>query len=455
MPFPLRRRVRRTVAVLTTATLAVTTLGLAASSASAADRDKDRRDGGRDRGSLTIPNDAVGSTVNGIRIDGSRDKGAKRDGREPLRLQASARPQTAFQVPFRCGEDWYGSTRSSHSPSVLSVDWNRTDDFDKPVVSSGPGTVTTATRSSSGYGNWVVVDHGSGESTLYAHLNSIAVRVGQKVAPGDMVGRLGTTGNSTGPHLHYEQRRNGSVIHPWFDGKEFRFGTTIVSRNCQESVAPLPSAPYAGDVPVAANVLGGRADDATVWRRDTGVFETRRPDGKIFRRQLGGGKDRPVMGDWSGKGKALPGVFTSSDRTFRLKTSQGLVSFRFGYKGSVPLAGDWDGDGNDEVGVWRSAITRFDLRGPQGGVIRKITFGKAGQLPFVGDWNGDGKTDVGLYDRESRTFTLRYPTGTTKTFVLGARGALPVAGDWDGDGLSEVGAWNPATGGFTKQANFR
>lgn len=452
MPLPPRRSLRRSVALLTTAALAVTTLGLASGAASAADKDR-KKDRSQDRGTLTIPNDPVGSVVDGVRIDGSKEKGAKRKDRDRIELQASTRPQTAFQMPFRCGEDWYGSTRSSHSPSVLSVDWNRTDDFDMPVVSSADGKVTTATRSSSGYGNWVVVDHGNGESTLYAHLNSIAVGVGEQVDSGDMVGRLGTTGNSTGPHLHYEQRRNGTVIHPWFDGKEFAFGTTLVSKNCAQ--AELPTAPYAGDVPLAANVLGGRADDATVWRRATGRFETRRPDGGMFRRQMGGGTDRPVMGDWGGTGKALPGVWNGNDRTFRLKTPQGPKEFRFGYKGNVPLAGDWDGDGRDEVGVWRSNVTRFDLRGPDGGIYRKITFGKAGQLPFVGDWNGDGRADVGLYDRETRTFTLRYPVGTTKTFVLGARGALPVAGDWDGDGYSEVGAWDPATGSFAKQANFR
>ena len=65
-----------------------------------------------------------------------------------------------------------------------------------------------------GYGNMVEVDHGGGVVTRYGHLSSIAVGVGEKVRTGEIVGRVGSTGRSTGPHLHYEVRRDGGPIDP-------------------------------------------------------------------------------------------------------------------------------------------------------------------------------------------------------------------------------------------------
>jgi murein DD-endopeptidase MepM/ murein hydrolase activator NlpD len=67
------------------------------------------------------------------------------------------------------------------------------------------------------YGNHVLVDHGNGLWTLYAHLNSVAVSAGQSVAAGDSVGTVGSTGNSTGPHLHFEVRTNGTQFNGFLD----------------------------------------------------------------------------------------------------------------------------------------------------------------------------------------------------------------------------------------------
>ena len=75
------------------------------------------------------------------------------------------------------------------------------------------GTVIVSQYSSS-YGNYVVVSHGSGNTTLYAHLSSRSVSVGQYVNQGDVLGITGSTGNSTGPHLHFEITENGTRINP-------------------------------------------------------------------------------------------------------------------------------------------------------------------------------------------------------------------------------------------------
>ena len=65
------------------------------------------------------------------------------------------------------------------------------------------------------YGNMVQVTHADGTVTLYAHLSEINVRQGDTVVRGQQIGRVGSTGNSSGPHLHFEVRSNGSKIDPW------------------------------------------------------------------------------------------------------------------------------------------------------------------------------------------------------------------------------------------------
>ena len=82
-----------------------------------------------------------------------------------------------------------------------------------PVVAAASGTITFS-GVNSGYGNCVMIDHGDGVSTLYAHMSTLNVSVGQRVSKGEMVGRVGSTGNSTGPHLHFEILLGGSPVDP-------------------------------------------------------------------------------------------------------------------------------------------------------------------------------------------------------------------------------------------------
>jgi murein DD-endopeptidase MepM/ murein hydrolase activator NlpD len=82
-----------------------------------------------------------------------------------------------------------------------------------PVRVTAAGKVVTASWQG-GYGNMIEVDHGNGLSTRYGHLSAIDVKVGQHVAPGQTIGRIGSTGRSTGPHLHYETRVDDVAVNP-------------------------------------------------------------------------------------------------------------------------------------------------------------------------------------------------------------------------------------------------
>ncbi len=83
-----------------------------------------------------------------------------------------------------------------------------------PIYATGDGKVIVADSESRGYGNHVRISHGYGYVTLYAHMSKMAVKVGQKVKRGDVIGYVGNTGKSVGPHCHYEVRKNDTPINP-------------------------------------------------------------------------------------------------------------------------------------------------------------------------------------------------------------------------------------------------
>ncbi|MBR2152139.1 MAG: peptidoglycan DD-metalloendopeptidase family protein [Clostridia bacterium] len=96
--------------------------------------------------------------------------------------------------------------------------------YGKPIVASADGQVSLASYNSGGYGNYVMINHGKDSSgtnytTLYAHMSSRAVSTGQWVTKGQIIGYVGSTGYSTGPHLHFEIRVNGTPKNPlnWFN----------------------------------------------------------------------------------------------------------------------------------------------------------------------------------------------------------------------------------------------
>ena len=83
-----------------------------------------------------------------------------------------------------------------------------------PIYSTGKGKVVKVVSKTRGYGKYVVIDHGYGYETLYAHMNDFNVHQGKNVKRGDVIGWVGNSGTSTSPHLHYEVLKNGSKINP-------------------------------------------------------------------------------------------------------------------------------------------------------------------------------------------------------------------------------------------------
>jgi murein DD-endopeptidase MepM/ murein hydrolase activator NlpD len=110
-----------------------------------------------------------------------------------------------------------------------------------PIYATANGVVEKVTISKTGYGNQVLIKHPNGYSTRYAHLETVDVKEGQEVSLRTQIGKIGSTGLSTGPHLHYEVHRHGRVIDPMFftynDKKErntLNYYNTLIALEKQE-----------------------------------------------------------------------------------------------------------------------------------------------------------------------------------------------------------------------------
>jgi hypothetical protein len=133
--------------------------------------------------------------------------------------ELSGRP--AFKMPFECGQRWLGNNWNGHSPAH-SVDWNHydasgnTDDYGRRVFASAGGKVIASYYSTTtGYGNTIVIGHGDGWQTRYAHLKARDVQRGDTVKAGQRIGQVGkssATHDDMSPHLHYEQIHDEQVV---------------------------------------------------------------------------------------------------------------------------------------------------------------------------------------------------------------------------------------------------
>lgn len=345
-------------------------------------------------------------------------------------------PATDFEMPFPCGQQWTGTSRRNHSPSALALDFNRPGDLGDLVAATAPGTVSrVGNLGEVSYGRYVVVDHGDGASSVYAHLAATWVTPGQQLDQGALVGRVGESGNVTGPHLHFEERQDGADQPVWFHQALYVNGTAQASATC-------------GDVPVSGNWDEDRADEVAVFRRVTtgGVFRLRRDDGTVEVVRFGRAADVPLAGDWDGDGHTEVGVRRPGAHLFLLRNADGTsTTVRLGKPRAVPVTGDWDGDGATDLGLWAAPRGVFTLHTAAGNT--RVRLGTPGSVPVTGDWDGDGVSDLGVYDQATGAFSLRGSDAlpVTRTVYLGGPGTLPVTGDWNGDGVTDVGTWTPAT----------
>ena len=121
-------------------------------------------------------------------------------------------PNAKVSQPFGPTTFWFEPPYGGYKHFHTGIDL--VEPFGSPVFAADDGIVAVVGSSGSGYGNYVVIAHAGGFDTLYGHLSSILVRAGQRVTQGTPVGLEGSTGNSTGPHLHFELRVGQKPVDP-------------------------------------------------------------------------------------------------------------------------------------------------------------------------------------------------------------------------------------------------
>jgi murein DD-endopeptidase MepM/ murein hydrolase activator NlpD len=121
-------------------------------------------------------------------------------------------PQAQISQPFGPSTFWFEPPYGAYPHFHTGIDM--VEPFGSPVYAADDGIVALVGSSSSGYGNYVVIAHSGGLDTLYGHLSTALVKPGQQVMQGQTIGLEGSSGNSTGPHLHFELRINQTPINP-------------------------------------------------------------------------------------------------------------------------------------------------------------------------------------------------------------------------------------------------
>ncbi|MFI7431842.1 peptidoglycan DD-metalloendopeptidase family protein, partial [Micromonospora sp. NPDC049836] len=334
-----------------------------------------------------------------------------------------ARPSPAlaapnFKAPFPCGQRW---TYDHHSAEVRqALDFVRADGGvtnGTPQVASAAGVAHRYSQPS-GAGNYIAIDHGGGWTTYYFHLSAYSVPDGAYVQQGQQIGITGSTGNSSGPHLHYEQLYNG-------------VGQPIVINGV--SLAPYPSqynqkfltSDNCGPSRTGDGYLAGSPTDFTGDGRDDVVAFTRGTLNDVY-------------------------VASSTGSSFA-GTSVKWHDF-FGLDGETLLSGDFDGDGRDDIVTFTHgsladvyvALSTGTGFGPSS--RWHDWFAPGAEVPAVGDVNGDGRDDIVTFTHDAAadvyvalsTGSSFAGTATKWHEYFSIAGEYPALGDVNGDGRDDL-----------------
>src|SRR5918996_640150 len=269
---------------------------------------------------------------------------------------ATVPPTNAFPVPApykaSFSDDWHacrdGCRRQHKGNDVFA-------DEATPIVAVEPGVIAKVDGtddSNGGLSIWLLGD--SGVAYWYAHNSANYVTVGQRVGRGQLIGRVGHTGNArtTPSHIHFQVNRCGEL----------------------NSAEPCTANPFEFLSRWTPGQIGGGADALGLYRRSASSTELR----------IEGGSALPAF--------RYRGTAQAADAT------------------TLAVAGDWNGDGRDTVGLYQRDDATFVLRDDRGQALRPVAFGWPGAsdvLPAVGDWNGDGRDSLGLYRSRDGVFRTR------------------------------------------------
>jgi hypothetical protein len=199
------------------------------------------------------------------------------DADEAPSLRAASSFAGGFKAPYACGQTW---TYSHHSAEVrLALDFIRSDGGatnGAPVLASAAGKAYTLNEPG-GAGQYISIDHGGGWKTYYFHLSAYSVANGAAVSQGQVIGKTGSTGASSGPHIHYEQLLNGAGQTIEINGKSLApypsyYGSKSLKSDNGCGPPPPPPEPQ---IAIAADVvaIAGQAEELCQSGASKGIFD--------------------------------------------------------------------------------------------------------------------------------------------------------------------------------------
>ncbi len=221
----------------------------------------------------------------------------------------AAAAEPAYYLPWPAGSSYKVSQSPggsySHNTSYTRYAVDFALPLDATVISSAPGVVRLASDRGDGFGKAVWVDHGDGACTIYAHLNSMSVGVGQQVGQGQLVGRAGNTGRSSGVHLHWGKMQCGTYtsmpISTVETGGSFPYGAWLTSRNTSVVDPGWTDVPgWASDVAMTGIAGGWNSFTSVVAGRSSGArisTESSRLGRLSLARGLSGSRSRVLATD--------------------------------------------------------------------------------------------------------------------------------------------------------------
>ena len=331
-------------------------------------------------------------------------------------------------MPFLCGEAWTGASRSYHSPSFYSIDWNRPDDYGHPLLAAAPGVVTRVVPDgATGYGRYAIIDHGAGSSTLYAHMKETWLVEGMTIdqsQPGRVRGRHRQRHGSASALRGAAQRHRRPVVLPPHHVQDEHHAASTAARTRRSPGTGTATARAISVCSAARPRVVFREFDSPTstltfgadWDRVSSVTGTategrpRRPAARrtkfVLRRRAG----------------AM--VSSAYGSNLAISPATGMATARPGgplAPGQGPLRhaqGRWPRSTRPSAARRLSARRRLERRrqGRHRGVppstttflrgvaarhrlTRTVALGADGDLPAVGDWNSDRITDLGVWSR--------------------------------------------------------
>ena len=357
----------------------------------------------------------------------------------PVSNQAEAAIERIYTLPFY---DSFQISGGFIEGSHFGIDYvvGTSGVGGEEIVAAAGGTAKPCDFSFTA-GNYIVLNHGNGHRTRYLHLiDDPLPSEGEYVGRGEIIGYEGNTGDSTGPHLHFETRHAATTFTCGSDGT---------------AVDPYASSTYMWTTNPPSYATG--TDTLGWWRSGDRSWHLRNDfnNGSChICVQYGEQTSIPVVGDWDGDGVDTIGWYRPSDQSWHLRNdfNDGSCHICVVFASSssdIPVVGDWDGDGDDTIGWYRPSDQSWHLRNDFNGGschICVIFASSSSDKPVTGDWDGDGDgvDTIGWWRPSDSSWHLRndFNGGSCHICVVfGQQTSTPVVGDWDEDGVDTIGWW--------------